>query len=191
MKHHLHRLSVVCLLALALGATAGCKGVSYTSDYDTDAGFSKYRTYAWNPKGNNMPNDPRFRGDIVEARIIRSTNKAMQEVGLTPAASAENADLLITFHAGLDARITATQVQAHYGYDYYWGGYAVGTTYQAYYDQGTIVFDLMANLPGGEDKLVYRGHATSGIEEKPREPAEMDQNMDRIMSNILGNYPGS
>lgn len=176
-------------IVLGLAATLACKGVQYHSDYNTDIDFTKYRTYAWNPKGNHFTDDPRFRGDLVQARIVRSTQKALADLGLAQADSAADADLLVTFHAAVDSRITATQVQAHYGYDYYWGSYAFGTTYQAYYDQGTIVLDLMENGPGEEDQLVYRGYATGGIEEKPREPDEMDRNMDRVMANIMADYP--
>jgi hypothetical protein len=184
------RRHTIAAVLLTLVAAAGCKGITYRSDYNTERDFTKYSTYAWNPIGNNLTNDPRFRGDIIEARIMRSTEKALAQVGLTAAASADRADLLVTFHAGVDARITATQVQTHYGYDYYWGSYAFGTTYQAYYDQGTIVLDMMENGPGGEDQLVYRGYATGGIKEKQREPQDMDRDMDRIMANIVANYPG-
>lgn len=177
-------------LMLTLVAVAGCKGVTYRSDYNTDADFSKYRTYAWNPKGNSITNDPRFRGDIIQARIERSTEKALNSFGLAKADSPANADLLVTSHTGIDARITATQVQSHYGYSYWWGSYGWATTYQAYYDQGTIVLDLMENGPGNEDMLVYRGYGTGGIEEKQREPDEMDRNMDRVIAKILADYPG-
>ena len=177
-------------VVLALVAAAGCKGVKYHSDYNTDTDFTKYRTYAWNPNGNSITNDPRFRGDLVQARIVRSTEKALVGLGLSKADSPGSADLLLTSFAGIDARITATQVQSHYGYSYWWGSYGWATTYQAYYDQGTIVLDLMENGPGGEDRLVYRGYATGGIEEKPREPDEMNRNMDRIMQQILADYPG-
>jgi len=177
-------------LVLTLVALAGCKGVKYNADYNTDADFSKYRTYAWNPIGNRMTNDPRFRGDIIQQRIVRSTEKALNEMGLTKADSATSADLLLTSITGIDARITATQVESHYGYSYWWGSYGWATTYQAYYDQGTIVLDLMENGPGGQDMLVYRGYATGGIEEKQREPEDMDRNMDRIMATILADYPG-
>lgn len=177
-------------LVLTLVALAGCKGVKYHSDYSTSVDFSKYRTYAWNPKGNSMSNDPRFRGDIIQARIVRSTEKALNGFGLTKADSAAAADLLLTSITGIDARITATQVESHYGYSYWYGSFGWATTYQAYYDQGTIVLDLMENGPGDEDMLVYRGYGTGGIKEKQREPDDMDRDMDRIMAKILANYPG-
>jgi len=175
---------------LAVIALAGCKGVQYHSDVNPEMDLSKYRTYAWNPRGNNFTDDPRFRGDLIQARIVRSTDKAMAQAGFTMADSPESADLLVTFHAAVDGRITATQVQIHYGYSYYWGSFALGTSYQAFYDQGTIILDMMENGPGEEDVLVFRGYATGGIEEKPREPDEMDRNMDTIMSRIVGDYPG-
>ena len=177
-------------IVLTLVALAGCKGVKYHADYNTDVDFTKYRTYAWNPKGNSITNDPRFRGDIIQARIERSTEKALGRIGLIKADSAADADLLVTSLTGVDARITATQVQSHYGYSYWWGSYGWATTYQAYYDQGTIVLDLMENGPGTQDMLVYRGYGTGGIEEKQREPEQMDRNMDTVMSRILDNYPG-
>jgi len=177
-------------IVLTLVTVAGCKGVEYHSDHNTDIDFTKYRTYAWNPKGNSMTNDPRFRGDIIQARIERSTEKAMAGLGLTKANSPADADLLVTSLTSINARITATQIESHYGYSYWYGSFGWATTYQAYYDQGTIVLDLMENGPGVEDMLVYRGYGTGGIEEKQREPEQMDRKMDSIMSRILDNYPG-
>lgn len=177
-------------IVMSLVVVAGCKGVKYKSDYNTEVDFTKYHTYAWNPKGNSITNDPRFRGDIIQARIERSAEKALTKFGLVKADSATSADLLVTTLTGINARITATQVQSHYGYSYWWGSYGWATTYQAYYDEGTIVLDLMENGPGDQDMLVYRGYGTGGIKEKQREPDEMDRDMDRIMAKILSDYPG-
>lgn len=179
----------IAAIAAVLLAALACKGVDYQSDYNTEIDFTKYRTYAWNPNQSTLPNDPRFNGEIIGQRIMRSTDKALAGLGLSKVASPEQADLLVNFHAAVDGRLTTTQVDAHYGYDIFWGGYAWATTYQGYYDQGTVVLDLLENQPGPEDPLVYRGYATGGIEEKPREPAEMDRNMDRIMARVLADWP--
>jgi hypothetical protein len=48
----------------------------------------------------------------------------------------------------------------------------------------------MENGPGDEDMLVYRGYGTGGIEQKQREPDEMDRKMDRVITKILADYPG-
>ncbi|NKB88071.1 MAG: DUF4136 domain-containing protein [Acidobacteria bacterium] len=183
----MHRLAIA---AVALVALAGCKAPSYHRDVATSADFSKYSTYAWHPAGNSMTNDPRFRGDLISDRIERSANKALADIGLTPAGSPEEADLLIAFHASVDSRITAAQVQNHYGYDIFGGGWGYSTTYQAFYDQGTVILDVLENRPGGEDPLVYRGYVTGGIEEKSREPDEMDRNMDKHLREIMADWPG-
>ena len=176
------------LVTLVLAAAA-CSGVKYHTDYDTGIDFTKYQTFAWHPSGSEVPDDPRFNGEIIARRIERSTEKALVAKHLSRVDSPAEADLVVAFHAAVDGRITATQVNSYYGYDIFWGGYAWATSYQGYYDQGTVVLDVLENAPGDRDKLVYRGYATGGIEEKPREPEDMDRRMDGIMADILADWP--
>ena len=181
-------LTRLAVLALVCSGVA-CSGIKFESQAAPDIDFTKYQTYAWHPQGNELPDDPRYNGEIIGRRIEASTDKAMAANSLTKVA-VEEADVLLVFHAAVDGRLTATQVNSHYGWDIWWGGWSYATTYQGYYEQGTVVLDVLENRPGEEDKLVFRGWATGGIEEKPREPDDMDRRMDKIMADIMADWPG-
>ena len=66
------RLSVLALVC----ASIACSGIQYESQAAPDIDFSKYRTYAWHPQGNELPDDPRYNGEIIGRRIEASTDKA-------------------------------------------------------------------------------------------------------------------
>ena len=56
----MRKLSIPVLLALSL-LVAGCSSWDFKTDYAPSAHFDAYKTFAWHPKGVNMPDDPRFK----------------------------------------------------------------------------------------------------------------------------------
>lgn len=188
------RSIVVLMLAIAL---AGCSSWDFKTDYAPSAHFDAYRTFAWHPKGVNMPDNPRFNSRMIEDRIRIAVGKTLADKGLTLVASAEDADLLITFHAAVDREMSLSTINSWYGYGYYrgypyYGGWGSGasTTYVNQWDQGTLIVDLIQNEIGGDDDfLVWRGAASGAVGETRRSPAESQAFIDGILANMFANYP--
>jgi len=163
-------LGVVALLALSLGA---CASASISTDWDRDADFSDYRTFAWYDYGDDerRPDRP---NEILDRRIQRAISGELEAKGLEPA-DAASADLLVTYTTAVDEQVRMYTT----GYDYgYWRGYrarlGAQRTEVVTYEEGTVILDLVDN---DADQLVWRGTYTSVLggasptEEKIREAA--------------------
>ena len=109
---------LLATVPLLLVMTAACSGAKFTSDYAPNADFTKYRTFAWYPGGNNLPDDPRYNTSLVDERLVDAIEHAMTAKGLTMVDEGE-ADLLVVYHAVVQQRTSYTTVNAHYGYSPY------------------------------------------------------------------------
>lgn len=180
-------------LAVLLLAAGACKSVQYGADYSPRADFGSYSTWAWNPKGNNLSDDPRFNMEMIEKRIVAAVEATLPDRGLTRA-SVEDADLLVVFHLSINGKLSASTINSFYAYPYYWGypgPYAWGSPNggMASWDEGTLLIDLVENTAGDDDQLVWRGTAEGGIEKESREPEETERRTRDLVRRILGKYP--
>lgn len=188
------RLLVAVPLLLVM--TAACSGAKFMTDYAPNADFTKYKTFAWFPRGNNLPDDPRYNTSLVNERLIDAIEYALKGKGLTMVNSAQ-ADLHVVYHAIVQQKTSYTTVHAHYGYSPYWGGYgrwggwgmSTGTTYQNNYDEGTLIVDLLENVPGEEDRIVWRGSVTNTIKQGNRDPMKARREMRQGAEDLFAEYP--
>lgn len=188
------QLALISLLALV---ALGCSGVKYNSDYAPQADFGKYQTWAWSPMGNNMPDSRKYNNSIVRQRIDDGVTYAMEAKGLRQT-DVESADLHVVYHGIVDQKVSYTTVNSYYGYSPYWGGYGawggwgggVGAsqTYAREYDEGTLIIDLLENVAGGEERLVWRGSATGTLKEA-NDPSKASVQTRQLIVEILAPYP--
>jgi hypothetical protein len=71
-------------------------------------------------------------------------------------------------------------------YDPWWGPYG-GTTTVSYYEEATLVVDL---VDWGKKELAWRGMAT-GIVKGDADADEQQERLDALMTKIFANYPPS
>jgi hypothetical protein len=190
------RLRFFVAVPLLLVLVTACGGPRYSTDYAPNVDFSKYRTFAWSPHGNNLPEDPRYNTSLVDARLVDGIEYALKAKGLTMVA-AEDADLHVVYHAIVQQKTSYTTVNAHYGYSPYWGGYGrwggwgygAGTTYENNYDEGTLVVDLLENVPGAEERIVWRGAVTDTIKKGDRDPMQAQRETREGAVDLFAEYP--
>lgn len=185
------------LKALAVGALAfglvACGGAKITTDFAPNADFSKYRTYAWHPNGNDMPESPRYSSSLLDGRLMNAVDYALGLKGMTKVDPAR-ADLLVVYHAIVDSQTSYTTVNSYYGYNPYWGGYGRwgswggGTTYVNEYDEGTFILDMLENVAGDEDRIVWRGMITDQVKQA-NDPATQQQNLRNGAVKLLADFP--
>ena len=172
---------LICFAALA----AGCSSISVKNDFDKEADFTAYRTFAWLQEPVTAIGDAnaaRQMNTLLDKRIRTAVETELQAKGMT--VNTENPDLLVVYHTGVDNKIDVTD----WGYSYptRYGGWYGGSNVDVYeYKEGTLIVDL---IDGKSKQLVWRGDATKTLEENPS-PERMEQNLREVVGRMFANYP--
>ncbi len=163
------RISLVLLLTLVALPAAAQK---VYIDYDEDADFASYKTFAWAPTPEVSIQDS---SPLMHSRLKNAIEYQLTTGGLIE--DTENPDLYVTYHGESDKKVRIDTNSYGYGYgsrwhrDPYWGGgYGPTTTTVREYDVGTLIIDIWdAKLK----QLVWRGTATATIPSKPEKQAKL------------------
>lgn len=172
---------------LIAGATlcVGCSTLRVTTDYDPDADFSGWRSFAWLSDRPMQGGDPRLHNDLVDARVRGAVDRALAERGFEKAPEA-SADFLVAYYVGLETRIDVRTVHnsARYSRRGWSGGVATSTQVRQY-EMGTLLLDM---LDPTDRRLVWRGSANARIRERS-DPAQRAQQIDEAVQSILDRFP--
>jgi len=179
--------TVAALAAVAL--MAGCSSMSVNYDFDSNADFAQYRTFAWMAKPQGLPadaNQAKLHNDIIDRRIETAIQGELAARHIERVD--ENPGLLVVFHVGVEDKIQVTD----YGYNYspysaYWGyGYG-GRQLDVYqYQQGTLIIDL---VDAKTKNLVWRGTGTKVLSGKQMSPDELQARINDVVAKIMQSYP--
>jgi hypothetical protein len=188
--------AAVLVFSLLLGA---CSGNRPIVDYDPEASFAAYRSYAFISEHpmvrapDSPPGSP-----LLEARLMRVTDEVLQSRGYRKLDDPEAADFTIAFTVGAREKINVSSYPEPYrpyyggwgwGASYYRGYGAVGvgmstSTSVDQYTEGTLavdVFDVAAHKP------VWHGVATKRITDKMRR--NPDEAVNEVLGEILSEFP--
>jgi hypothetical protein len=170
--------SLQWLVVLALVALVpACGGAKTTVDYDRDADFSKYRTYAYE-KGTPADNQ------LIDQRIVAALENQMKAEGFQKVDSTPQ--VYATYHVSTQDKKQFVTDSTGYGYGPGWrwgGGMGTSTTRQIDYTVGTLVVDLW---DASTKKLVWRGTASKTLED---DPSKSTKNINDAMAKIFKDYP--
>ena len=132
------------LLAAAAIALAGCAvGPKITADYDRNADFNAYRTFAF---FEQLGTDAAGYESLVTQTLKSAIRREMEARGYTYAEA--DPDLRINFNAKLaqQTRVSQTPAPMYYGYrrGFYggWGNYGYDTRVDQYVE-GTLNIDIV------------------------------------------------
>jgi len=161
------KITALSFLLLVL-AVSHAAAVDVHVDYDKEADFPSFKSYAWKDikqgtlEGSN---------DLIHSRIIKAIEYQLTQAGLVETDSSP--DLYVTYHASSkeDMRVDTTMYNYGYGSSWYWDPYW-GSTYGAgfatqqvvTYTRGTLVVDIW---DAKTSKLAFRGVAEAIVPEKP------------------------
>lgn len=152
------------------------------TDFDTQADFSKYSSYAWfiKPEKNKPPTAGA--NQIVDRRIRRAIAGQLASKGFSET-SAERADFLVTYYVSLSQQIRMYPTGWGYGWGPYWGfgygwwpGWGYGGTYV--YNEGTIIVDV---IDQGRRQLVWRGVVSRALSKSSSSQEKIDKAIARLM----------
>lgn len=178
MKNLLKLLPTILLLMVV----SSCTSVRVATDYDKNANFNDYKTFAFFKTGI----DKAEISDLDKRRILRAIEAELLAKGLT---KSENPDMLVSLFTKSREKVNIyNNGWGPYGYGWgwspwYWGGYGYGGTSVSTSTEGVLYIDL---IDAKKKELVWQGMGT-GYLSKNMEKKE--ERIKEFVSKIMEKYP--
>ena len=170
------------MLAFAL-ALAACSSMKVQTEYDRNADFKGYRTYAWLLQQPGPEQPPEARDPRIREAVFRGVDQALASKGLTRVTPDQSPELLVAVHGWALNRIDVQTYGYHYAATPY-GFYPTMATPAVevrQYKDGTLIVDL---VDARSKQMVWRGTATDTFN-----PGMEAQKAAEAVSKTLAEYP--
>lgn len=177
----MNKILTTVTIALLLVVATSCSSVKVAADYDKNANFNEYKTFAFFKTGI----DKAEISDLDKRRILRAIESELMAKGFT---KSENPDLLVSIFTKSRDKVNVYNNAYGYGpYGYGWGwspyywnqGYnSVSTS-----TEGTLYVDL---IDANKKELIWQGMGVGYLADR------MDKKEARIkefVSKIMEKYP--
>ncbi len=174
-------LSLVLILIVS-----SCASVRVASDYDRQANFNEYKSYAFFKPGI----DKAEISDLDKKRILRAIEADMSAKGFT---KSQNPDVLVSIFTKTQENVNVYQNNFGFGpgwgygwgwSPWYWGGGAgLGFNSVSRVTEGTLYIDL---IDAAKKELIWQGMGTSAL---TRDVERKQEKMNEIVTAILEKYP--
>jgi hypothetical protein len=164
------RLHVAVLCAVLL---ASCTSVKVAVDWDRDADFTQYRTFAFQRRegrGVGRPMGPIVRKNAENAIRAELSAKGLREV------DGEKPDLRVALHTGSKEKLEGNR----YGYVGPRGYWHYGGRTVTEYTEGRLTIDLVDTA---SHSLVWRGIGRAVVDDTPSDTAR------DIVHEVLKDFP--
>lgn len=165
------------LLLFVLGS---CASVRVDTDYDNNADFSQFRTYAFYKDGIDKVEI----SDLDKKRILRAIDQQLVAKGMT---KSENPDLLINIFTKSREQVNVNQFSAGWGYGwgYGWSPWIGGnySTSVSSTTEGTLYIDL---IDGRKKELIWQGVGTGSLSQSMN---RKEEKINEFVARILSQYP--
>lgn len=174
------------LVAVVATLATACAGPFVRSDFDSGASFDGFRSFAWlEPMAGNIES-PLLDSPLLGRKIERAVVATLTGRGFA-AASADDADFLVTYHTSVRERVrdSGVNVGLVFGSGYRRGmrTIVVGNQFGANsYLEGTLMIDI---IDAGTDELVWRGWTTASV----HPDRYSDEAVEKAVQAILERFP--
>ncbi|GAA4279602.1 DUF4136 domain-containing protein [Gaetbulibacter aestuarii] len=170
------------VLVITLITMSSCSSIRVASDYDTNADFNQFKTFAFFKTGI----DKAEINDLDKRRILRAIEHELLAKGLT---KSENPDLLVSIFTKSQQRVDVYNNAWGYG-RWGWGGYGpwgwgynwnqpnVSTSVQ-----GHLYIDLIS---AQKKELVWQGMGTGYL---PKNMNKKEERIKEFVAKIMEKYP--
>lgn len=174
------------LLVFFVAALTACSTLKVTYDYDGQADFAKYKTYAFTEEALKLPIE-----QLNRERVLKAVETEMAAKGFS---KSENPDVLVDLHVKAEKKTEATATTSGTGMGMYGGrygryGYGGGfsTTQINYNDyiEGTLFVNIVDKAT---EKIAWQGRATKTIDEDIS-PEKRESNINYAVKQIFTKYP--
>jgi len=156
-----------------------CSTVRVATDYDKEANFNSYQTFAFYKPGI----DKSQISDLDKKRILRAIEENLTAKGMT---KSETPDLLISIFTKERQRVDVYNNNFGYGWGWnpwYYGSYYGGSTV-AQTAEGTLFIDL---IDAKTNNLIWQGMGNADLITGNMEKKEA--RIKEIVTKILAEYP--
>jgi len=184
------KLFQVLILSVFTVSLIGCSSVKYSTDFDPTQDFGKYKTYRFANPGEVDPDDYLKQHPLTKKRVIAAIEEDFKVKGFEIVES--EPDFVVLLTAGSKERMQVTNTGG-YGYGGWYGGYRGyggygygGSTYVSYYEEGTLIIDI---IDWEEKELSFRGAATGTLSKSEKTPEESQADIDELVAHILSKFP--
>lgn len=146
------------------------------TDFDPDADFTKFRTYAWK-NGTPLPDSPAMNNTLVGERVRNAINGQLSMQGMRE--HQQNPDFFVTFFVGQRER---TEIDTF--------GYAAAPRWRAGWGdvmvrnhrEGTLVIDIVDAKTG---RLAWRAYCTDTV----NDPKDLEKKINKAVEKAFKKYP--
>ncbi|MBP2831558.1 DUF4136 domain-containing protein [Aquimarina sp. U1-2] len=176
--------SLVSLLLITI--LSSCSMVRVASDYDKQANFNTYKSFAFYKPGI----DKAEISDLDKKRILRAIEADMTAKGFS---KSENPDMLVSIFTKTRENVNVYNNNWNWGwgwgpgwgYGWGWNPWFMGANQNAVsrVTEGTLYIDL---IDASKKELIWQGMGTAALTDKVEKKQE---NMNKIVSAILEKYP--
>ncbi|WP_130736394.1 DUF4136 domain-containing protein [Flavobacterium sp. J27] len=153
---------------------ASCSSVRVNADYDKNATFTNYKTYAFLKSSI----DKAEISDLDKKRILRSIDEVMSSKGFS---KSENPDMLIGIFTQERERVNVYNTGGFgWGWNPYWG-----MNYNRVYTtpEGTLFIDI---IDSKSKELVWQGEGSGTL---TKDTNKKEERIMEFVSKILDQYP--
>jgi hypothetical protein len=160
---------------------ASCSSIRVYSDFDQNADFNQYKTYAFHKRGI----DRLEISELDKKRILHAIDNELSKKGMT---KSETPDLLINILTKERERVDVNQYNAGWGYGWRWGWNPYlwgGQTYVSTSTEGTLYIDL---IDAKKKELVWQGEGVGYLTENRN---KKEQQINEFVAKILEQFPPS
>ena len=175
------RLTAAVLVAFSLA----CASTRVTHDYDVNADFSSYATFAWMPQPQEMRGDARIDNPLIAERVRSAIERTLTSRGYR-LTSETTPDFFVGYFLSLEQKLDVYTIDRYYGAGPYrrWGAGGF-ETHVNQYEEGTLVIDIVDAEAG---RLVWRGSGSRRISKSPT-PQKTTERVNEVVEAILARFP--
>jgi hypothetical protein len=151
-----------------------CTAVRVTADYDKEANFGAYKTFAFYKPGIDKVKI----SDLDKKRILRAIEKELLAKGFT---KSNKPDIMVNIFTKTQENIN---VYSNVGFGYGWGPWYGGYSQNVSRDtQGTLYIDF---IDGKDKQLVWQGKGQGYL---THNQSKKEDRITEFVSKILERYP--
>lgn len=177
----MNKILTTITMMLLLAVATSCSSVQVAADYDKNANFNTYKTFAFFKTGI----DKAEISDLDKRRILRAIESELMAKGFT---KSENPDLLVSIFTKSRDQVNiynSAYGYGPYGYGWGWSPYYWNSGYNSVSTstEGTLYVDL---IDANKKELVWQGMGVGYLSQR------MDKKEERIqefVTKIMEKYP--
>ncbi|WP_027125833.1 DUF4136 domain-containing protein [Gelidibacter mesophilus] len=177
----MNKILTTVTMALLLVVATSCSSVKVAADFDKNADFNQFKTFAFFKNGI----DKAEISDLDKRRILRAIESELMAKGYV---KSENPDMLVSIFTKSRDKINVynnAMGYGPYGYGWGWSPYYWNSGYNSVSTstEGTLYVDL---IDANKKELVWQGMGTGYLSER------MDKKEERInefVAKIMEKYP--